>query len=187
MLPAWPVPDARFALQRGHQGTWERRPGMDEPWWYRDWFGCLKLELSPFGHIGLFPEQRIVWLWLRELGSALTGKRLLNLFAFTGGATLAALSLGAAVTHVDSAANTVERARGNARESGLADKPVRWIVEDAMKFTLREIRRGNRYDGVILDPPTYGHGTSRGQTWESNATCPVWPARSLTWWSRAGF
>jgi 23S rRNA (cytosine1962-C5)-methyltransferase len=91
--------------------------------------------------------------------------RVLNLFAYTGGSTLAAAAAGAEVVHIDSARNIVDRARRNAELSGLADRPIRWIAEDAMKFCQRELKRGNRYDAVILDPPTYGHGPA-GQPWK---------------------
>jgi 23S rRNA (cytosine1962-C5)-methyltransferase len=114
----------------------------------------------------VFPEQRENWSWLARLVSKLQSVgivplRVLNLFAYTGGSTLAAAAAGANVVHVDAARNMVERARENAAFSNLVDRPIRWITEDAMKFCQRELKRGNRYEAVILDPPTYGHGPKR--------------------------
>ncbi|RMF43556.1 MAG: SAM-dependent methyltransferase [Planctomycetota bacterium] len=128
----------------------------------------FRLRVTPFGHVGVFPEQISNWNWitqyLRRCGGA--EKRVLNLFAYTGGATMAALLGGASqVVHVDASEPAVKWARANARLSGWQDAPVRWIVDDARKFVRREYRRGRTYDLVIMDPPTWGHG-SRGQRWE---------------------
>ena len=125
----------------------------------------LELEPLPSGQIGVFPEQLANWRWIAARVAA-QGPPLnvLNLFAYTGGITLAAAAAGAAVVHVDAARSVVARARQNAAASGLADRPIRWIAEDATKFCRREARRGNRYDAVILDPPTYGHGP-QGDPW----------------------
>ena len=120
--------------------------------------------------MGLFPEQAENWEWILEQCRLSVSQRpaerpkILNLFAYTGGSTLAAAAAGAEVVHVDAAKNVVAWARRNAELSGLADAPVRWIAEDAVKFVKRELRRGNRYDAVILDPPSYGHGP-RGEVW----------------------
>lgn len=129
----------------------------------------FQLRLTPFGHVGLFPEQVSNWNWLTrwthrriQVGRTPTA---LNLFAYTGGSTLTLANAGASVAHIDASAPAVQWARRNASASGLADKPVRWIVEDAHKFVRREIRRGKKYDLVVLDPPSYGHGPS-GQRWE---------------------
>jgi 23S rRNA (cytosine1962-C5)-methyltransferase len=127
----------------------------------------LALELRPTeaGQVGLFPEHLAFWPWLR---SALAGRpdpQVLNLFASTGATTLALARAGARVTHVDASRPTVAWARHNAELSGLADRPIRWIVDDALAFTAREARRGRRYDGIVLDPPTFGHGP-RGSRWE---------------------
>jgi len=121
----------------------------------------LELKRTPAGQVGVFPEQASNWDWLQRHGG---GCRLLNLFAYTGGSTLTAAAAGAEVTHVDAAGNIVTWARRNADLSGLADAPIRWITEDAVKFVKRELKRGSRYDGVILDPPSYGHGR-RGEVW----------------------
>ncbi len=168
----WPRRRARFAVDGNRNGSWTCPEPINEPWVFRTPFGSLELALSPFGHTGVFPEQRDHWDWILAHRNTLTGKRLLNLFAYTGGSTLAGLTAGAAVTHVDSARNIVNRARRNALASGLADRPVRWIVEDATTFVQREARRGSRYDGLILDPPTYGHGTRKSQTWDLKRDFP---------------
>ncbi len=128
---------------------------------------CFKLELklSPAGHLGVFPEQAENWDWISgRIKSAGRTLKLLNLFAYTGGSTLAAAAAGAEVTHVDAARNTVAWARRNAELSGMADASIRWIADDALKFVRRELKRGIAYDAVILDPPSYGHG-ARGEVW----------------------
>ncbi len=124
----------------------------------------MQLFPTSFGHVGVFIEQEMHWRWLTNL--PLHGLKLLNLFAYTGGATLAAAAAQAQITHVDSAKTSVRRASGNAELSHMKDRTIRWIVEDAAKFVRREKKRGNRYDGVILDPPTYGHGTNGRQSWK---------------------
>jgi len=121
----------------------------------------LQLAPLPSGQVGVFPEQLANWRWIAEqTARAATSlkPKVLNLFAYTGGSTLAAARAGAEVTHVDAAKSVVDRARGNAVASGLAEVPIRWIVEDALKFCQREVKRGNQYDAIILDPPSYGHG-----------------------------
>lgn len=119
----------------------------------------------PEGQLGIFPEQFANWQWIADrVRRCETPPRVLNLFAYTGGSTLAAAAAGAAVAHVDAAKPSIERASFNAEGSGLAERPIRWIIEDAMKFCRREAKRGNRYDAVILDPPTYGHGP-KGEEW----------------------
>jgi 23S rRNA (cytosine1962-C5)-methyltransferase len=128
------------------------------------------LQPSPFGHVGVFAEQADCWRWIvRQVGAARQrlGRppQVLNLFAYTGGSTLAAAAAGADVVHIDSARNIVDRARQNAELSGLAGRPIRWITEDAVKLCRRELKRGNRYDAVVLDPPSYGHGP-KGEVWK---------------------
>jgi 23S rRNA (cytosine1962-C5)-methyltransferase len=122
----------------------------------------VELRPTPTGQVGLFPEQGPSWDWLR--GRVAPGMEVLNLFAFTGVATLVAARGGASVVHVDGSRPTVAWARRNAELSGLADQPIRWIVDDVAAFVARELRRGRRYDGVVLDPPSYGHG-SGGRAW----------------------
>ncbi|MGI9515773.1 MAG: class I SAM-dependent methyltransferase [Pirellulaceae bacterium] len=170
----WPQADARFELRDRHTGTWRFLRPAPDPWLFRTWFGVLELFPTDFGHLGVFPEQRSSWQWLRQqTNDLLSGLRILNLFAYTGGSTLAAAAAGCEVTHVDSAKNIVARARSNSEQSHLQDRPVRWIVDDALKFVQREVRRGRKYDGVILDPPSYGHGVKSRETWKIDRDLPV--------------
>lgn len=129
----------------------------------------LTFHLKPFSfkHTGLFPEQAANWDWFSKIISASPKKniKVLNLFAYTGGATCAAAKAGAAVTHVDASKGMVTWAKENAVSSGLADAPIRWIVDDCVKFVEREIRRGNLYDAIIMDPPSYGRGP-KGEIWK---------------------
>ena len=187
---AWSQADARFDGRDEEKGQWTCRRELPERWTVT--CGSLRLELkrTDFGHLGLFPEQVGNWRWLAEqispipvgeqcsphplpLSQRERGVRLkvLNLFAYTGGSTLAAAAVGAEVVHVDAAANIVAWARRNAELSGLADAPIRWITEDAVKFVNRELKRGNRYDAVILDPPSFGHGP-RGEVWQLSKHLP---------------
>ncbi|MBP3856305.1 MAG: class I SAM-dependent methyltransferase [Ruminiclostridium sp.] len=164
--PEWGAADAKYNRSSTGGGSWEYRKKLPESWNIR--YGGLTFLVKPTGfkHTGLFPEQAVNWELCREL---ITGAdreiSVLNLFAYTGGATLACAAAGAKVCHLDAVKNMVEWGKENARLSGLADKPIRWITDDAMKFLGREIRRGNRYDGIILDPPSYGRGTN-GELWK---------------------
>lgn len=156
-------------------GTWERSRQMDDQWYIRYPGGPrfdLRLGLTSFKHVGVFPEQAPNWEYIYRNTSELVaaakaaGKpapKVLNLFAYTGAASLAAKAAGAEVTHLDSVRQVVTWARGNMEHSGMDG--IRWIVEDAMKFAKREARRGNRYSGIILDPPAYGHGPD-GEKWK---------------------
>lgn len=145
----------------------------------------LTFHLKPFSfkHTGLFPEQAANWDWFSELiQSALQSNagrpiKVLNLFAYTGGATLAAAAAGAQVTHVDASKGMVSWAKENAVSSGLGDAPIRWLVDDCVKFVEREIRRGNKYDGIIMDPPSYGRGP-KGEIWKIEES--IWPFLQLT-------
>ena len=131
----------------------------------------LTFHLKPFSfkHTGLFPEQAANWNWFSQLIADAVSKgrqvKVLNLFAYTGGATLAAAAAGASVTHVDSSKGMVNWAKENAISSGLKDAPIRWLVDDCVKFVEREIRRGNHYDAIIMDPPSYGRGP-KGEIWK---------------------
>lgn len=147
-------------------GTWDFHKKLPESWQiaYKD----LSFVIRPTGfkHTGLFPEQAVNWDFFREvIGGQERSIKVLNLFSYTGGATLACASAGAQVCHVDASKGMVAWARENAAASGLSDKPVRWIVDDCEKFVMREIRRGNRYDAVIMDPPSYGRGPN-GEVWQ---------------------
>lgn len=131
-------------------------------------YGDLKFHLKPFHfkHTGLFPEQAVNWDWCAEkIRGAGRRVKVLNLFAYTGGATVSAAAAGAMVTHVDASKGMVSWAKENAASSGLRDAPIRWIVDDCVKFVERELRRGNRYDAVIMDPPSYGRGP-KGEIWK---------------------
>jgi 23S rRNA (cytosine1962-C5)-methyltransferase len=167
--PLWSAADARFERLDAEEGRWLLPGNPPQHWTIAHGRMILELKRTDFGHVGLFPEQAENWDWIAEevrrssLESA-GGVKVLNLFAYTGGSTLAAAAAGAAVTHVDAARNIVAWARRNAELSALAEAPIRWIAEDAVKFAKREIRRGNRYDAVILDPPSYGHG-AHGEPW----------------------
>ncbi|MCH2183114.1 MAG: class I SAM-dependent methyltransferase [Mariniblastus sp.] len=125
----------------------------------------LELSPTPFGHLGLFAEQSVNWQWIDQRRDQLNGLRVINLFAYTGATTLALAAAGASVTHVDSAHKVVRWARKNAELSGLEQAPIRWIVDDALTFIRREIKRGRPYDMVVADPPAFGHGLKR-QAWK---------------------
>jgi len=160
---AWFHADRRFGSSR-----WERRAPLPEPWLVRHGALVLELALTPFKHTGVFPEHEHTWRWLEERLAAWRRRhperapRLLNLFAYTGAATLAAAAAGAEVCHVDASPAPTDWARRNQRHSGLERAPVRWITDDAGAFLRRELRRGHRYDGILLDPPAYGRDP-RGQ------------------------
>ena len=146
-------------------GEWEFF-GLPEQWSIS--YKSLTFNLKPFSfkHTGLFPEQAANWDWFSDLiKKADRPVKVLNLFAYTGGATLAAAAAGASVTHVDASKGMVGWAKENAVSSGLGDAPIRWIVDDCVKFVEREIRRGNHYDGIIMDPPSYGRGP-KGEVWK---------------------
>ena len=146
-------------------GEWEF---FDLPTEWSIHYQDLTFRLKPFSfkHTGLFPEQAVNWDWFREIIQK-SGRpvKVLNLFAYTGGATLAAAKAGASVTHVDASKGMVTWAKENAAASGLADAPIRYLVDDCFKFVEREIRRGNTYDGIIMDPPSYGRGP-KGEIWK---------------------
>jgi 23S rRNA (cytosine1962-C5)-methyltransferase len=158
--------DARYIRSSSGGGSWEYGRKLPESWNIRYKELVFKVKPTGFKHTGVFPEQAVNWDFC---GKIIRGQNreisVLNLFAYTGGATLACLNAGAKVCHLDAVKGMVEWAKENARLSGLADKSVRWITDDAMKFLGREIKRGNRYDAVILDPPSYGRGTG-GEMWK---------------------
>ena len=161
----WKRPNAHYHRSSKGGGEWEF---FDLPEQWNVSYNELTFNLKPFSfkHTGLFPEQAANWDWFSELiRDAGRQVKVLNLFAYTGGATLAAASAGASVTHVDASKGMVAWAKENARSSGLEDAPIRWLVDDCVKFVEREIRRGNKYDAIIMDPPSYGRGP-KGEIWK---------------------
>ena len=163
--PGWKKMNGHYHRSKKGGGEWEF---FDLPEQWQIHYGELTFNLKPFSfkHTGLFPEQATNWDWFSELiKKAGRPVKVLNLFAYTGGATIAAAAAGASVTHVDASKGMVTWAKENAASSGLADAPIRWIVDDCVKFVEREIRRGNRYDAIIMDPPSYGRGP-KGEIWK---------------------
>ena len=159
----WARADASFDREDGNR--WHGRANLPKEWVVETAGIKFRLGGTDFGHLGIFPEQRAQWEWIRSTvhgaaDSRSAVPRVLNLFAYSGGSTLAAAQGGAEVCHLDASKGMVEWARENARLNGLAGSPIRWIVDDAHKFMRREVRRGRRYDAVILDPPTFGRGAS---------------------------
>ena len=163
--PKWQSFDARYARSNSGGGKWSQHR-LPERWQIR--CGELTFNVKPmnFKHTGVFPEQAVNWAFIDEkIRTAGRPISVLNLFAYTGGATLAAAKAGASVCHVDAAKGMVAWARENAAASGLQDAPIRWIIDDCAKFVEREIKRSRRYDAVIMDPPSYGRGPS-GEIWK---------------------
>ena len=161
----WHKMNAHYHRSKKGGGEWEF---FDLPQQWSIHYRNLTFQLKPFSfkHTGLFPEQAANWDWFSELiKKAGRPVKVLNLFAYTGGATIAAAAAGASVTHVDASKGMVTWAKENAASSGLADAPIRWIVDDCVKFVEREIRRGNHYDAIIMDPPSYGRGP-KGEIWK---------------------
>jgi 23S rRNA (cytosine1962-C5)-methyltransferase len=184
----WSTADARFELDASPKsgpvrGRWKVNCDPPMPWTIGHGAARLELKLTDFGHVGVFPEQGTMWDWIAVQAEATRHPypnplpkgegeiRVLNLFAYTGGSTIAAAAVGAAITHVDAARNVVDWARRNAQHSGLSAAPIRWIADDALSFAKRELKRGRHYDGMILDPPSYGHGPG-GETWKIDDHLP---------------
>jgi len=166
----WKIANARYNRSNTGGGYWEYKGKLPQSWQieYKD----LTFNIKPMGfkHTGIFPEQAVNWDWMMDKISKTIKKerreiKVLNLFAYTGGATCACLAAGASVCHVDSSKGMVSWAKENVESSGLKDKQVRYIIDDVIKFVNREIRRGNRYDAIIMDPPSYGRGTN-GEVWK---------------------
>ena len=182
--PGWRKMNGHYHRSKAGGGEWEFHK-LPEEW--QIGYGDLKFNLKPFSfkHTGLFPEQAVNWDWFsgvikKEIdeGRKAPGEiKVLNLFAYTGGATISALSAGAMVTHVDASKGMVGWAKENAASSGLSDRPVRWLVDDCVKFVEREIRRGNKYDAIIMDPPSYGRGP-KGEIWKIEES--IYPFIKLT-------
>ena len=162
----WKKANAIYSRSKTGGGSWDYKNKIPNSWQikYKD----LTFNIKPMGfkHTGLFPEQAVNWDWMiNEIKSAKREIKVLNLFAYTGGATVACLSAGASCCHVDSSKGMVAWAKENVQASGLSDKKVRYIVDDVVKFVNREIRRGNKYDAIIMDPPSYGRGAN-GEVWQ---------------------
>lgn len=162
----WKKADAVYSRSKTGGGSWNYKKKLPVAWQikYKD----LTFNIKPMGfkHTGLFPEQAVNWDWMRnKIKNANREIKVLNLFAYTGGATVACLAAGASVCHVDSSKGMVTWAKENVTSSGLAEKKVRYIVDDVVKFVNREIRRGNKYDAIIMDPPSYGRGAN-GEVWQ---------------------
>jgi 23S rRNA (cytosine1962-C5)-methyltransferase len=182
--PGWKNNDGHYHRSSKGGGEWEFK-GLPNEWSIsydlKSIDEKLSFNLKPFAfkHTGVFPEQAANWEWTSSIIKKEADKRgegdpvkVLNLFAYTGGATMAALAAGASVAHVDASKGMVGWAKENAVSSGLSDRPVRWLVDDCGKFVEREIRRGNKYDGIIMDPPSYGRGP-KGEIWKIEES--IWP------------
>ncbi len=168
--PLWAKADAVYHRSNQGGGEWEYRRRLPEKWKISCGEGEEKLTLivSPTGfkHTGVFPEQAVNWAWYaQKIRAAGRPVKVLNLFGYTGGATLACAAAGATVCHVDASKGIVAWGKDNAVASGIADRPIRWLVDDCAKFVAREKRRGNTYDGIIMDPPSYGRGPG-GEIWK---------------------
>ena len=177
--PDWQNADARYERSPSGGGRWrsgglpersnglpDRSNGLPDRWFVKYSDLTFGVNLMNFKHTGLFPEQAVNWDYIgKKIKSAKRKISVLNLFAYTGGATLAAAAAGADVCHVDAARGMVTRARENAQKSGLDGKPIRWIIDDCTKFIERELRRGHTYDAIIMDPPSYGRGPA-GEVWK---------------------
>ncbi|MDE5983993.1 MAG: class I SAM-dependent methyltransferase [Eubacterium sp.] len=162
----WYQPSARYMRSRTGGGKWQVFKRIPDAWQVRYKDLTFNIKTMGFKHTGLFPEQAVNWDYTRQLirESGREDVKVLNLFAYTGGATVACLKEGAEVVHVDASKGMVQWAKENAKLSGVDEQNVRWIVDDCMKFVQREIRRGNKYDIIILDPPSYGRGP-KGEIW----------------------
>ena len=162
----WTKADAVYHRSSAGGGKWQYFRTLPQKWTIQ--YEDLTLIVSPTGfkHTGVFPEQAVNWSWYKKvIGEAGRPIKVLNLFGYTGGATLACAAAGASVCHVDASKGMVQWGKENAAASGLADRPIRWIVDDCAKFVAREIRRGSRYDALVMDPPSYGRGPG-GEVWK---------------------
>jgi 23S rRNA (cytosine1962-C5)-methyltransferase len=177
LLPVtkWQQADAVFESEGREKGRWIKKNPVPNSWQiaYQDL--KFSVHLSPFKHTGIFPEQAVHWEFIQKVishqSSVVSKPKVLNLFGYTGIASLAAASAGAEVTHIDASYPTIGWARENQKLSGLENKPIRWILDDCLKFVEREVRRGNKYEGIIMDPPVYGHGP-KGEKWDFNVSFP---------------
>ena len=160
----WERADACFSRDGGN--TWKFKTKLPESWFVEIEEVRFKISLTDFGHLGVFPEHSLLWKSMKEgIRKLQNSPQILNLFAYSGGATLAAAQAGARVCHLDASKGMVSWARENAAHNQLSAAPIRWIVDDAVKFLKREIKRGTRYEGIILDPPSFGRG-SKGEVFK---------------------
>ena len=169
----WKNANARYNRSNTGGGAWEYKKRLPESWQVK--YKNLTFNIKPMGfkHTGLFPEQAVNWDWMiNKIQQSKRNIKVLNLFAYTGGATVACLSAGTSVCHVDSSKGMTTWAKENVESSGLREKPVRFIIDDVVKFVQREIRRGNKYDAIVMDPPSYGRGAN-GEVWKFEENLPM--------------
>ena len=173
----WKQANARYNRSSTGGGHWDYKKRLPDSWQIK--YKNLTFNIKPMGfkHTGIFPEQAVNWDWMmdkiqNEIKTTNREVKVLNLFAYTGGATVACLYAGASVCHVDSSKGMVAWAKENVVSSRLQERPVRYIVDDVVKFVQREIRRGNKYDAIIMDPPSYGRGTN-GEVWKFEENLPM--------------
>jgi len=153
-------------------GRWEFSEPVPREGWTLKWNEVsYTAQTTPFRHLGFFPDMAPVWSWMRERVAGLDSPECMNLFGYTGVGTLAMATKGVRMVHVDASKKSVEAAKANAKLSGMADAPIRWMTDDAAKFVAREVRRGRRYDGILLDPPKYGRGPE-GEVWRLEEDLP---------------
>ncbi len=173
----WRLAHASFMRTSGDKGDWRVTGKLPESWEVRWQDLTLHVRLSPFKHTGIFPEQSAHWQWIRDILAADHTRRpefqlnILNLFAYTGGASIVCAAAGAKITHVDASRSSIGWAKQNQLASGLDERSIRWILDDVLKFVRREAARGVQYDGIIMDPPVYGHGPA-GERWEFKESLP---------------
>lgn len=166
----WKTAHAVFAFGE-KKGSWEILTPLPDDWTVGFLNVRAEAKLTAFKHTGIFPEQAPNWTWIRERVSALTKPKVLNLFGYTGAASLVAADAGGVVTHVDASKQSLDWARKNAALSELPEESIRWILDDALAFAKREVRRGAKYDGIILDPPAFGRG-AKGEVWHIEEQLP---------------
>lgn len=168
----WQQADATFVKQKDGKEGWKTKKSIPDKWLMQQGDVSFWVKKTPFKHTGVFPEQSVQWDWIREkITAANRPLNVLNLFAYTGIASLVSAAAGAKVTHVDASKPTLAWAKENQAASSLTDKPIRWILDDAVKFCQREVKRGVRYDAIIMDPPIYGHGPG-GEKWQFHQSFP---------------
>ena len=168
----WETASARYAEKGSDGGSWRSDRNIPLSWPIVHGKLHFELRMTEFGHVGVFPEHAVNWDWVSaQIQTSGRPIKVLNLFAYTGAITMTCGHAGAEVVHVDSAQNTLLWARRNCESAGLGDASIRWITEDAVKFVQREIKRGNKYDAFVLDPPSYGHGP-KGEVWKIQDQLP---------------